>query len=107
MIRRRITTFEFVMNSEEFEVLNIMCDREQYAYGYYTNAMDEIIVRMTEDVLNQIERTLEIYMNDFDFDYENERREITTEEFEFNESVKELYESITDEDNEEEWSILQ
>ena len=107
MIRRRITTFEFVMNSEEFEVLNIMCDSEQYAYGYYTNAMEEIIVRMTEDVLDQVERTLTNYIYDMDTDYELETREIGREEWNFYYQVKDLYESITDENNEEEWSILQ
>lgn len=42
-------------------------------------------------------------MSDFDFDYENERRKITTEEFEFYDLVKELYDDLTDERNEEEW----
>ena len=103
MIRRRITTFEFVMDNKEFEILNIMCDSEKYAYGYYTHAMEEIIVRMTEDVLDQVERTLNNYICEIDTDYELETREIGRAEWDFYYQVKELYEDLTDEDNEEEY----
>ena len=66
-------------------------------------------IRINELKLVLIEASRKYYvdnapiMSDFDFDYENERREITTEEFEFNESVKELYDDLTNERNEEEW----
>ena len=103
MERRIIVRYEFVMSSEEFEIFNSICDSDKYAYGYYINALDEYIVSMNREVLYRVERALEIYMSDFDFDYENERRKITTEEFEFYDLVKELYDDLTDERNEEEW----
>ena len=103
MERRIIVRYEFVMSSEEFEIFNLICDSDKYAYGYYINALEQYIVSMNREVLYRVERALEIYMSDFDFDYENERRKITTEEFEFYDLVKELYDDLTDERNEEEW----
>ncbi len=103
MERRKIVRYEFVMSEAEFNIFNLVCDSDKYAYGYYVNALDEYIVSMNREVLYRVENALEIYMSDFDFDYENERRKITTEEFEFYDSVKELYDDITDERNEEEW----
>jgi hypothetical protein len=103
MERRIIVRYEFVMSEAEFNIFNLVCDSDKYAYGYYINALEQYIVSMNREVLYRVERALEIYMSDFDFDYENERREITTEEFEFYDSVKELYDDLTDERNEEEW----
>ena len=103
MERRIIVRYEFVMSEAEFNIFNSICDSDKYAYGYYINALDEYIVSMNREVLYRVERALEIYMSDFDFDYENERRKITTEEFEFNDSVKELYNDLTNERDEEEW----
>ena len=103
MERRIIVRYEFVMSEAEFNIFNSICDSDKYAYGYYINALDEYIVSMNREVLYRVERALEIYMSDFDFDYENERRKITTEEFEFYDLVKELYDDLTDERNEEEW----
>ena len=103
MERRRIVRYEFVMSSEEFEVFEMMCDSDKYAYGYYVNSIEEYIVTMNSDVLYAVERALEIYIGEFEFDYECEIREISTEEWEFYDSVKELLNNITDEENEEEW----
>ena len=103
MERRRIVRYEFVMSSEEFEVFEMMCDSDKYAYGYYVNSIEEYIVTMNSDVLYAVERALEIYIGEFEFDYECEVREISTEEWEFYNSVKELLNNITDEENEEEW----
>ena len=103
MERRIIVRYEFVMSEAEFNIFNLVCDSDKYAYGYYINALEQYIVSMNREVLYRVERALEIYMSDFDFDYENERRKITTEEFEFYDSVKELYDDLTDERNEEEW----
>ena len=103
MERRRIVRYEFVMSSEEFEVFEMMCDSDKYAYGYYVNSIEEYIVTMNSDVLYAVERALEIYIGEFEFDYECEVREISTEEWKFYNSVKELLNSITDEENEEEW----
>ena len=103
MERRIIVRYEFVMSEAEFKIFNSICDSDKYAYGYYINALEQYIVSMNREVLYRVERALEIYMSDFDFDYENERRKITTEEFEFYDLVKELYDDLTDERNEEEW----
>jgi hypothetical protein len=103
MERRRIVRYEFVMSEAEFNTFNLVCDSDKYAYGYYINALEQYIVSMNREVLYRVEGALEIYMADFDFDYENERRKITTEEFEFSDSVKELYDDLTNERNEEEW----
>ena len=101
MIRRRIIRYEFVMNEAEFSVFKIMC--EKYAYEYIVGNDKEYYVVMNEEELYAVERALEIYIGEFEFDYECEVREISTEEWEFYDSVKELLNNITDEENEEEW----
>ena len=103
MERRRIVRYEFVMSSEEFNIFEMVCDSDKYAYGYRIEDDEKYYVRMNEEVLYRVEDALELYMSEFDFDFENERREITTEEWRFYYSVKELYNDLTDERNEEEW----
>ena len=108
MERRKIVRYEFVMSEAEFNVFNMVCDFDKYAYGYrvegnWRNGDEEYIVTMNSDVLYAVERVLEIYIGEFEFEYECEVREISTEEWEFYNSVKELLNNITDEENEEEW----
>lgn len=103
MIRRRIVRYEFVMSEAEFNVFNIVCDSDKYAYGYYINALDEYIVSMNEDVLNRVEDAMKSYIGEIDFEYECEVREISRGEWEFYDEVKEILDGITDEANEEEW----
>ena len=108
MERRRIVRFEFVMSEAEFKIFEIVCDSDKYAYGYrvegnWRNGDEKYYVTMNEEVLYRVERALEVYIGEFEFDYECEIREITTAEWEFCNSVKELLNNITDEENEEEW----
>ena len=103
MIRRRIVRYEFVMSEAEFNIFNIVCDSDKYAYGYYINALEEYVVSMNEEVLSRVEDAMKVCIGEIDFDYECEVREISTEEWEFYDKVKELLDNITDEDNEEEW----
>lgn len=102
MIRRRIVRYEFVMSDEEFWTFNLICDANEYAYGYYVNSIGEYIVVMNSDVLYSVERALEIYIGEFEFDYECEVREISAEDWRLYDSVKELYNNITNEEEEEE-----
>ena len=108
MERRRIVRYEFVMNSEEFEIFNIMCDSDKYAYGYriegnWRNGNEKYYVTMDENTLYKVKRALETYIGEINFDYECKVREISREEWEFYDEVKELLDNITDEENEEEW----
>ena len=108
MIRRRIVRYEFVMSSEEFDVFKIVCNSDKYAYGYrvegnWRNGNEKCYVTMDENTLNRVEDALKVYIGEIDFDYECEVRDISREEWEFYDEVKELLDNITDEANEEEW----
>ena len=103
MIRRRIVRYEFVMSEAEFNIFNIVCDSDKYAYGYYINALEEYIVSMNEEVLYRVEDAMRGFIGKIDFEYECEIREINTEEWELYDAVKELYYNLTNEDEEEEY----
>lgn len=102
MIRRRIVRHEFVMSEAEFELFTMMCEPDKYAYGYYLNAMNEFVVTMKSDILYAVERALEMYIGEFEFDYECEVRHITTEEWNFYFDVKELFKEMMYSEEEEE-----
>ena len=103
MERRRIVRYEFVMSEAEFNIFNLVCDSDKYAYGYYVNALEEYIVTMKEEVLSRVEDALEGFIGKIDFEYECEIREINTKEWELYDAVKELYYNLTNEDEEEEY----
>ena len=58
---------------------------------------------MNEEILYRVEDAMKAYIGEIDFEYECEVREISTEEWELYDLVKELLDNITDEANEEEW----
>ena len=103
MKKRTIIRYEFVMSEAEFNTFNLVCDSDKYAYGYYINALDEYIVSMNKEVLYRVKNAMKECMGEIDFDYECEIREISREEWEFYDAVKELYDDIIDKRNEEEW----
>ena len=103
MERKRIVRYEFVMSKAEFNIFNLVCDSDKYAYGYYVNALEEYVVTMKEEVLNRVEDAIRGFIGKIDFEYECEIREISTGEWEFYDAVKELYYDLTNEDEEEEY----
>ena len=50
MERRIIVRYEFVMSEAEFNIFNLICDSDKYAYGYYINALNEYKVSMNREV---------------------------------------------------------
>ena len=102
MIKTRIVKYEFVMSEAEFNIFNSICNSDKYAYGYYINALDEYVVSMNREVLCRVKNAMKECMGEIDFDYECEVREISREEWEFYDSVKELFYNLTNENEEEE-----
>ena len=59
MERRRIVRFEFVMSEAEFNIFEMVCDSDKYAYGYrvegnWRNGDEKYYVRMNEEVLYRL-----------------------------------------------------
>ena len=73
-----VERYEFVMNNEDFVAFEMICDRNNYVYGYHVNSTEEYeeyVVVMDNDILNAVRKALEIYIDKFDSDYEREVRE--------------------------------
>ena len=108
MERRRIVRYEFVMSDVEFDIFKMVCNSDKYAYEYrvegnWRNGNEKYYVTMTEEVLDRVEDAMIAYIGEIDFDYESEAREISRAEWELYDDVKELYNDLTNERNEEEW----
>ena len=108
MIKKRIVKYEFVMNEEQFKVLMAVCDPNEFLYSYITegnwrNGNEKTKVTMTERILDEVEVELERYIARINTAFDFEEREITREEWEFYDSVKELLEGLQDENYYEEW----
>lgn len=102
MIKTRIVKYKFVMNEEQFKVLMAVCDSNEFLYSY-TTENKKIKVTMTERILDEVEVELERYIARVDTAFDFEEREITREEWEFYDSVKELLKGLQDENYYEEW----
>jgi hypothetical protein len=96
------------MNEDEFDTFRLICDRDKYAYVYrkegdWRNGDEKYYVTMNEEVLYRVENAIKAYIGEFEFDYECEVREISREEWEFYDVVKELYYDLTNKEAEEEY----
>ena len=108
MIKKRIVKYEFTMNEEDFKILMAVCDPNEFLYSYTTegnwrNGNEKTKVIMTERILDEVEVELERCIAKVDMTFDFEEKEITREEREFYDSVKELLEGLQDEDYYEEW----
>ena len=101
MIKKRIIKYEFIMNEKDLKVLMAVCDPNEFLYSYTTEG--KIKVTMTERILDEVEVELERYIAKVDTAFVYDKSEITREEMEFYDSVKELLKGLQDENYYEEW----
>ena len=101
MIKKRIIKYEFIMNEKDLKVLMTVCDPNEFLYSYTTEGKTK--VTMTERILDEVEVELERYIAKVDMAFDFKEREITREEMEFYDSVKELLKGLQDENYYEEW----
>ena len=101
MIKKRIIKYEFIMNEKDLKVLMAVCDPNEFLYSYTTEG--KIKVTMTERILDEVEVELERCIAKVNMAFDFEEKEITREEREFYDSVKELLEGLQDENYYEEW----
>jgi hypothetical protein len=84
--------FEMTMTQEEIEVLMMICNPEDYAYGYRYISEDEWLVE-TEDesLLEEMADELHRYICNLNIDFELDERVISSDEWEVYEIAKEIW----------------
>ena len=84
--------FEMIMNQEEVEVLMMICNPEDYAYGYRYISEDEWLIE-TEDesLIEEMADELHRYICNLDIDFELDERVISSDEWEVYEIAKEIW----------------
>ena len=87
--------FEMIMTQEEVEVLMMICNPEDYAYGYRYISEDEWLVE-TEDesLVEEIADELHRYICNLNVDFELNERVISSDEWEMYEIAKEIWSSM-------------
>lgn len=84
--------FEMIMNQEEVEVLMMICNPEDYAYGYRYISEDEWLIE-TEDesLIEEMADELHRYICNLNVDFELDERIISSDEWEVYEIAKEIW----------------
>ena len=84
--------FEMIMSQEEVEVLMMICNPEDYAYGYRYISEDKWLVE-TEDesLIDEMADELHRYICNLDVDFELDERVISSDEWEVYEVAKEIW----------------
>lgn len=84
--------FEMIMSQEEIEVLMMICNPEDYAYGYRYISEDEWLVE-TEDesLIDEMAEELHRYICNLNVDFELDERVISSDEWEVYEIAKEIW----------------
>lgn len=84
--------FEMMMSQEEIEVLMMICNPEDYAYGYRYISEDEWLVE-TEDesLIDEMAEELHRYICNLNVDFELDERVISSDEWEVYEIAKEIW----------------
>lgn len=87
--------FEMIMSQNEVEVLMMICNPEDYAYGYRYISEDEWLVE-TEDesLVEEMADELHRYICNLNVDYELNERVISSDEWEMYEIAKEIWSSM-------------
>jgi hypothetical protein len=84
--------FEMIMSQEEVEVLMMICNPEDYAYGYRYISEDEWLVETEdEDLLEEMADELHRYICNLNIDFELDERVISSDEWEVYEIAKEIW----------------
>jgi hypothetical protein len=86
------TRYEMIMSQNEVEVLMMICNPEDYAYGYRYISEDEWLVE-TEDesLLDEMADELHRYICNLNVDFELNERVISSDEWEVYEVAKEIW----------------
>lgn len=84
--------FEMTMSQNEIEVLMMICNPEDYAYGYRYISEDEWLVE-TEDesLIDEMADELYNYISNINIDFELDERVISSDEWEVYEIAKEIW----------------
>ena len=84
--------FEMIMNQEEVEVLMMICNPEDYAYGYrYINEDEWLVETEDESLIEEMADELHRYICNLDIDFELDERVISSDEWEVYEIAKEIW----------------
>ena len=87
--------FEMIMTQEEVEVLMMICNPEDYAYGYrYVSENEWLIETEDESLIDEIADELERYICNINIDYELDERVISSDEWNIYEIAKEIWSSM-------------
>ena len=87
--------FEMMMTQEEIEVLMMICNPEDYAYGYRYISEDKWLVE-TEDesLIDEMADELHRYICNLNVDFELDERVISSDEWEVYEIAKEIWSAM-------------
>ena len=87
--------FEMMMSQEEIEVLMMICNPEDYAYGYRYISEDKWLVE-TEDesLIEEMAEELHRYICNLNVDFELDERVISSDEWEVYEIAKEIWSAM-------------
>lgn len=84
--------FEMIMNQEEVEVLMMICNPEDYAYGYrYINEDEWLVETEDESLIEEMADELHRYICNLNVDFELDERIISSDEWEVYEIAKEIW----------------
>jgi hypothetical protein len=87
--------YEMIMSQNEVEVLMMICNPEDYGYGYRYISEDKWIVETEdEDLIDEMADELHRYICNIDIDYELDNRVISSDEWDIYEIAKEIRESF-------------
>ena len=87
--------FEMMMSQEEIEVLMMICNPEDYAYGYRYISEDEwLVVTEDESLIDEMADELHRYICNLNVDFELDERVISSDEWEVYEIAKEIWSAM-------------
>lgn len=91
------TIYEMVMSQNEVEVLMMICNPEEYEYGYRNINEDEWLIQTEdEDLIEEMADELHRYICNIDIDIELDERVISDDEWEIYDVAKELWSAMQD-----------
>ena len=87
--------FEMMMTQNEAEVLMMICNPEDYAYGYRYISEDEWLVESyDESLIEEMAEELHRYICNLNVDFELDERVIRSDEWEAYEVAKEIWSAM-------------
>ena len=87
--------FEMMMTQNEVEVLMMICNPEDYAYGYrYINEDEWLVETEDESLIEEMADELHRYICNLNVDFELDERVISSDEWEVYEIAKEIWSAM-------------